>query len=165
MRRENNAWLPTVTPDGIYGFFGEYRWLSNFHMSYVFFEGMCFPSSEHAYQAAKTEDIEIRRLFQQLKTAKQAKQFGMAIDVREDWDAIRVHVMHEVLVSKFENVELQAMLAATDGLYLEETNYWNDRFWGVCRGEGQNTLGRLLMEIRQDTLPRPTSVAYPVPVK
>lgn len=25
---------------------------------------------------------------------------------------------------------------------------WNDTFWGVCRGNGQNRLGRILMEVR-----------------
>ena len=37
----------------IKGFFGEYRWLSNFHICRVWFEGLCYPSSENAFQAAK----------------------------------------------------------------------------------------------------------------
>ncbi len=29
-----------------------------------------------------------------------------------------------------------------------ERNTWNDTFWGVCKGKGENHLGILLMEIR-----------------
>jgi len=39
----------------IKGFFGPYRWLSNFHESPVWFEGLKYRSSENAYQAAKVE--------------------------------------------------------------------------------------------------------------
>ena len=39
--------------DNIKGFFGGYRWLSNFHVCDVMFEGDLYPSSENAYQAAK----------------------------------------------------------------------------------------------------------------
>jgi predicted NAD-dependent protein-ADP-ribosyltransferase YbiA (DUF1768 family) len=33
---------------------------------------------------------------------------------------------------------------------LVEYNYWGDLYWGVCRGEGENHLGRILMEIRSE---------------
>lgn len=37
----------------IIDFRGPYRWLSNFHLAEVYFEGHFYRSSEHAYQAAK----------------------------------------------------------------------------------------------------------------
>lgn len=148
MRRENNKWLPTVTDEGIYGFFGEYRWLSNFHICPVYYEDMLFISSEHAYQAAKTTDLDIRSLFQQLPTPRQAKQFGSAIEIRKDWNEIRVEVMRQCLLSKFKSPTEKWKLLSTNSMYLEETNYWHDTFWGVCDGVGENTLGQLLMEIR-----------------
>ena len=37
----------------IKGFFGDYRWMSNFHQCPVMWNGKIFPSSEHAYQYAK----------------------------------------------------------------------------------------------------------------
>jgi predicted NAD-dependent protein-ADP-ribosyltransferase YbiA (DUF1768 family) len=40
------------------------------------------------------------------------------------------------------------MLLATDEADLVEGNHWNDTFWGVCRGVGQNWLGRILMDER-----------------
>jgi hypothetical protein len=46
----------------IHGFFGDYRWLSNFHSCPVYFDGLLYPSSENAYQAAKlSPDGIIRR--------------------------------------------------------------------------------------------------------
>lgn len=31
-----------------------------------------------------------------------------------------------------------------------EGNTWGDKFWGVCDGEGENHLGKLLMEVRAE---------------
>ena len=31
-----------------------------------------------------------------------------------------------------------------------EGNNWNDRFWGVCRGKGENQLGKILMKVRSE---------------
>ena len=33
---------------------------------------------------------------------------------------------------------------------LIEENWWNDTFWGVCRGVGKNHLGQILMKIRKE---------------
>lgn len=37
-------------------FNGDYRFLSNFYPAEVLFEGITWPSVEHAFQAAKTDD-------------------------------------------------------------------------------------------------------------
>jgi len=41
-------------------------------------------------------------------------------------------------------------LLSTGEVELIEGNYWHDRFWGVCQGQGENHLGRLLMQIRSE---------------
>lgn len=41
-------------------------------------------------------------------------------------------------------------LPAADETDLIEGNNWNERFWGVCRGEGRNELGRILMNVRSE---------------
>ena len=38
-------------------------------------------------------------------------------------------------------------LQLIEGEIVEE-NTWGDTFWGVCKGVGENHLGKLLMEIR-----------------
>lgn len=132
------------------GFFGDYRFLSNFHACPVWYEGDLYPTSENAYQAAKVEHLEDRRKFYYCPP-KYARLAGRRVALRGDWEAIKVEVMRTVLVSKFSNPDLKQMLLDTGEVMLVEGNWWGDRFWGVCNGSGENTLGKLLMQLR-DTL-------------
>ena len=47
-------------------------------------------------------------------------------------------------------MELKIKLIQTGDAYLEETNSWNDTYWGVCDGKGENILGHMLMKLRKD---------------
>ena len=78
---------------------------------------------------------------------------GREITMRADWDDIRVNVMRQLLEQKFAlGSQCAHMLCLTEDHHIEETNTWGDTFWGVCRGEGLNVLGEMLMEIRADLL-------------
>lgn len=137
--------------DGIYGFEGDYRFLSNFYPSIVEYEGSHYPTVEHAYQAAKTLNPAQRREIQIVVSPAKAKMLGRHVHMRHDWDEIKVQVMEYLLRQKFSGYhELSKQLFETDDKYLEETNHWGDTFWGVCNGKGQNVLGNLLMKIRAD---------------
>lgn len=71
--------------------------------------------------------------------------------MREDWEAIKIDVMRYCLQEKFSaGSDLAAKLIATGDCELVEGNTWGDVFWGVCRGTGENRLGRLLMERREE---------------
>jgi len=128
-------------------FQGQYRWLSNFHLTPVVYEGQVYPSSENAYQAAKT--LGDRSAFLHV-TPGVSKKLGRRVKLRPDWEAVKVDVMRDVLRSKFALPDLAQMLLETGDQPLIEGNTWNDTFWGVCRGKGQNRLGLLLMEIRSE---------------
>lgn len=69
--------------------------------------------------------------------------------VRDDWDHQKLPIMVYLLLQKFAKPDSYGMLAETGSLHLEEGNDWDDTFWGVCNGRGRNTLGRVLMQIRQ----------------
>ena len=145
----------------------EYDFLSNFYPAPVLYEGMNFATTEHAYQAAKTTDPAKRLVlssgFNPNLSAAQAKRIGQNLDLREDWDMIKVQVMRELLLQKFADTSLKTKLLATGDAYLEEGNYWHDTFWGVChhkmegrtckepqhRPFGGNHLGYLLMDVRK----------------
>ena len=128
----------------------EFDWLSNFFPCPVEFEGLTFGNTEAVFQAAKTLDMEEREKFVGLSPLI-AKRKGRRVKLRSDWEAVKIEVMREVLRCKFsQNPELKAKLIATGDSELIEGNNWNDRFWGVCRGKGQNHLGRLLMELRAE---------------
>ena len=133
--------------DNIKGFFGGYRWLSNFHICDVMFEGDLYPSSENAYQAAKLPWCD-RSLYWKC-TPNEAKKYGAQTKAPQDWFNRNLDIMEAILLDKFtRNEDLKAKLLETGGKYLEETNWWNDQFWGVCNGKGENMLGKVLMKVR-----------------
>lgn len=135
--------------NNVKGFFSQYRWLSNFEPCHIEFRGVMFHSSEAAYQSAKSGDPEDQKKFISI-TANDSRNLGQTVKTVEGWDEIKFHVMEEVLNSKFyKNSYLRDRLIATGSKYLEETNYWDDKFWGVCDGVGANYLGRLLMKVRR----------------
>lgn len=136
--------------DNIRGFFEDYRWLSNFHECEIHHNGLVFGSTEAAYQAAKTLDPEVRKLFQDMKPSMAKKVGSNGVVLRPDWEDIKVQIMWEVNLDKYTRHEyLKEKLLATGTRRLEETNWWGDTYWGVCEGVGQNQLGRVLMEIRE----------------
>lgn len=151
MKRIDGKAYPTVTEDGIYGFFQEYRFLSNFHPCRVWTNGGTYPTSEHAYMAEKTLNQHAREKIAKLKTPQEARAFGQTVKLRYDWEEVKRDRMYVVLTCKFvQNKDLRILLDRTGDKYLEETNWWNDRYWGVCEGEGKNHLGRLLMRVRKE---------------
>lgn len=133
-------------------FKGDYDFLSNFYPVQVVLDNHAYPSVEHAFQAAKTEDPVIREQIRLLPTAAKAKQAGRRVRIRSDWETAKIGVMRDLLKEKFSHQDLKEKLLATDGALLVEGNWWHDNFWGVCTCSkcppGLNHLGRLLMEIR-----------------
>lgn len=129
-------------------FDGEYSFLSNFHPCTVNYEDINYPSVEHAYQAAKTLDFTHRNFIAKLKFPGQAKREGRLVELRTNWDHIKLGVMKELLHQKFSDPELLANLKSTAPNQLVEGNTWGDTYWGVCNGKGKNHLGNLLMTIR-----------------
>jgi len=125
-----------------------YDFLSNFYASTVSFEGQLYPTVEHAYQSAKSLDLETRATIRKAKSPAEAKKLGQCVIVRSDWNEIKLDIMRTLIKEKFENPFLRPLLLATDEADLILNNKWNDKFWGVCRGEGQNWLGKILMEER-----------------
>jgi len=136
----------------IHGFFGDYRWLSNFHPCQVYFDGLKYPSSENAYQAAKLSP-DYRHHLQTCtpeKSKKEWKKHPLIDDSPEEWDERKYDVMSVILFDKFyRNKDLRQKLLDTGDKFLEETNHWKDVYWGSdIKLGGKNHLGMLLMCIR-----------------
>lgn len=160
---EKDQWkkIATHTNKEIKGFFGEYRFLSNFWPAVVFLDGVQFPCVENAYQSAKY--AQTMRGYFVTCSPKEAIIFARDTPLNEEalaeWEKKKVQVMYNLLLQKFDkllNGELYHALQATGDRYLEETNYWGDVFWGVNtshkedKGVGENMLGTLLMKIRNE---------------
>lgn len=130
-------------------FQGQYRFLSNFWRVPVELDGEIYPSVEHAYQAAKTVVASEREAIRCTVKSGDAKRAGRKVTLRPDWEQVKDDVMLNLLRQKFAAGILRANLLATDG-DLVEGNYWGDTYWGVCNGRGQNKLGRMLMQVREE---------------
>lgn len=57
--------------------------------------------------------------------------------------------MKELIILKFTNPKLKSALLNTKDAELIERNTWNDTYWGICNGIGENHLGKILMEVRE----------------
>lgn len=134
----------------ISSFQGEHSWLSNFWPVQVEYEGIIFPSVEHAYQAAKTLDMNKRKEMALLSRPGEAKRVGKGLTFRSDWNQIKVEIMTELVEKKFKDPILRQKLKSTGDQPLIEGNTWHDTFWGVCNGKGQNHLGKILMKVREN---------------
>ena len=137
----------------ISGFTHDHFFLSNFFPCEIEYEGEIYPSTENAFQAAKSP-FGFRARFQGC-SPREARRLGretpMPLRSLEVWDAgRRVEVMLEVNMSKFlSHKDLGDRLLGTGDALLEEANDWGDAYWGTVDGEGFNMLGRILMEIRE----------------
>lgn len=144
--------FPDGTPVCIDCFEEDYAFLSNFSPSPLEFEGLTFPTVENAFQAAKTTDPDRRRPFTDC-TPEDAKRRGRRLELRPDWREVRIDVMGRLLEAKFSREPLRGRLLATGEAVLVKGNWWGDQFWGVSKDQGQNHLGRLLMEVRRQLRP------------
>lgn len=137
-------------------FRGQYSFLSNFTLfdKFMLYGGDLYQSNEHFYQAMKFTDRVIRESVR-THPAKGLKNYVKTLPIRSDWDNIKLDVMLFGLRYKFSehNPNLRQRLVETGNLVIEEGNYWNDKFWGVClkTNTGQNNLGKLLMQVRDET--------------
>lgn len=132
-------------------FIGDNFFLSNFYESPLVVPALGVAASvEHAYQAFKTLDKGMRMHVLSASTPGEAKKRGRQLELRPNWEQIKYEIMHDLLVVKFfHGTKLATHLLATGDAELIEGNTWGDTYWGVCRGNGLNNLGKLLMLRRE----------------
>jgi N-glycosidase YbiA len=132
---------------------GEYGEFSNFSNHPIEINGRVYPTVEHFYQAMKFRDFEYAEKIRRASSPMEAKRLGRTrkLTVRDDWEQNKVDVMRQAIREKFRlNTQLRDILLSTgDEELIEAAPY--DEFWGSGRtGEGQNWLGRILMEVRSE---------------
>lgn len=153
-------------PEIIDQFTGQYHFLSNFAISPIMVRlgdwSEKAATVEHAFQALKTEDRDRQLMILTADTPRSAKQMGRRAQLRPNWDAERIHVMHTLLVAKFTDPTYRQLLLNTGAAHLIEGNTWGDDFWGMTprsdsdtgydMGDlsGLNWLGTLLMLVRSE---------------
>lgn len=126
----------------------EYFFLSNFYPCRINYCGLSFTSAESAFQAMKNPAQALQFV---LLTPSEAKRRGRSVSLRSDWAQVKEKIMYEICLAKFtQNADLKEQLLKTGDSVLIEGNTWNDTEWGVCRGNGDNKLGKILMRIRDE---------------
>lgn len=131
-------------------FSGRYRAFSNFYPSVVELDGQWYRTVEHAYQAAKFPyGLDRDVFFDEDLTPGQAKRLGRGKGGKE-WHSKSLEIMLNLLRQKFREPKLRSLLLSTVGIELIEGNDWNDKFFGVVNGVGENWLGKLLMAVRDE---------------
>ncbi|QEW17958.1 Swarming motility protein YbiA [Marinibacterium anthonyi] len=132
------------------------RWcgLSNLHPVAITFEGVPYATPEHAFQARRARSPEVSAWLAAAPTPELCAVAGDALapeDVAKDWDATQLPLMAGILAAKFSQDPFRDLLLSTGEAYLVE---WApedspvNRFWGEYQGQGDNHLGRMLMDLR-----------------
>ena len=138
--------------NNIKGFFGKYRWISNFEPCEIWYEGMKYKSSEAAYQACKCLP-EYRLEFENISAYQAKKEWKKwpKLYAPEKWNEIKFEIMAAIVFEKFfRNVDLRHKLLETGLKTLVELNHWRDTEFGVdINLGGQNKLGQILMKVRE----------------
>lgn len=150
-------------------FSGRHEFLSNPFSCQVWFEGLLYPSTEHAFQAAKSLFPAERERIAAMTRWKDAKAAGRRLKLRPGWGQLRRAVMLQVVLAKFtQHPGLAWQLRGTGNRTLIEGNWWGDTDWGAVRPEhphfkpelpwwhygdlalaGHNWLGIALMTVRE----------------
>ena len=90
-----------VRPTVIDRFRGKHFFLSNFSPAVTPHRGHLFPSSEHAYMAARTDDPAAIDAILATSDPAEAQRIGRAARLIDDWVHRRFAVMEEVVTAKF----------------------------------------------------------------
>mmetsp|Transcript_3475 Transcript_3475/g.4302 ORF Transcript_3475/g.4302 Transcript_3475/m.4302 type:complete len:165 (-) Transcript_3475:74-568(-) len=131
------------------------RWacLSNYFVRETFVQGYPYATAEHYFQAQKFSSPEYREEIRKARSGLQAKKLGAAErdDIVENWYEKQEEVMKRGLAAKFaQHADLKEVLLSTQNANIIYDSS-SDSFWGIGKdGKGENKLGKLLVEIREE---------------
>ena len=134
-------------------FQGEFRWLSNFAPCIIVLNDIEYPSVEHAYMSAKSDDPAWKHYCSKLNvTAGEVKRASRGVKLVDGWNNKKLDIMTECIKQKFNQEPYKSKLIDTGDQHIQEGNMWDDKYWGVClkTNKGENHLGELIMMVRDE---------------
>ena len=134
-----------------------YGAFSNLYRREITFENEVFATSEHAYQAGKARKKVVRDWILSAPTSGLVAMAAHGLytwDINSDWSKVKFDRMRQVLRAKFsQHEDLRELILSTGQARLVEMATVDspvNRVWGEVDGKGQNMLGVILMEIREE---------------
>lgn len=143
----------------------EYGWLGNMFAAPLTYQGQIWRTSEALFQALRFEDVAIREIIRNDKSPMGAKMMAKQKEfeskrVVEPMSMEDIDNMRLCLRIKFgQHPDLQEQLLRTgDHIIFEDVSKFKNKashkFWGAVKIndqlDGQNMLGKLLMELREE---------------
>lgn len=127
------------------------------------YKGIIYPSTENFYQAMKYDEgdylnpyndgvMNVRKYISLLRPER-SKQFSRDnFMTSTKFEENKLEIMRYAQRQKYRQEPFRSKLLATGDAYLEEGNWWGDRFWGcdIKTREGENNLGKIIMEVRNE---------------
>lgn len=155
MYPNSNQNLTYETEDAVFWFSGAFDPLNNWSANAVKIWGQTFPTAEHAYHYRKFSETAPEVANQILNSP--SPWAAMQIERqnkdkrRADWQEAKVDIMTEIVRAKTnQNQDVRDCLQKTGSKGIVENSPW-DSFWGCgADGNGQNQMGRILMQIRDE---------------
>jgi ribA/ribD-fused uncharacterized protein len=134
-----------------------YGAFSNLFRRRILFEEKEFATAEHAYQAGKPKRPEVQEWLLNAPTPSLVAMAAHGLytwEIVPNWSEIKFDRMRKVLRAKFsQHEDLREILLSTGNARIVEVGRVDspvNRTWGEINGKGQNMLGVLLMELRED---------------
>ncbi len=130
---------------------GGWNCFSNFSAHQVEYDGTLWPTSEHAFQAAKTLNEDEKNKIKLARSPQEALLLGRSVMLRSDWESVKVDILESILRAKYtQHLAIQEKLFQSQGKELIEASPV-DSFWGIGPGgTGENMCGKLWMKIREE---------------
>lgn len=118
-------------------------------------DNITYPSIENAFQATRFVDLATKRKFMYFTPNEAAYKGSHFRTTVKDWSYHKYDFMYKILKTKLEDSRFRNALLDTDSEEIIITNTQHENDWGVCtcpscRNRGQNNLGKLLMQLRNE---------------
>lgn len=115
-------------------------------------DGVYWKTVEHCFQAQKFAGTNHFAAIHRARTLADAKELGRTTEIplRQDWESVKDSVMLRAVYRKFEtHADIRKRLLDTNEEEIVE-NAPGDYYWGCgADGSGQNRLGKILMDVRE----------------
>ena len=143
------------TDTHVYFYEQDFYVLSNFSSFQVFVYANRHQTAEHAYHYEKFADKDktIALLIQMATSAHEAFKIAQKYKYlrNPNWDEVKFSTMKDIIRAKAEQHEYvrRKLLQTGDRILVEDS--WRDDVWGWGPNkDGQNMLGKLWMEVREE---------------